>query len=155
MIRYFPYIHTKSSLEKNLSLYLPIGAWFIISLVIYVYIKFEKPKCFSQVLSLECIKWIGQLLSSFKLRKFLLLYSEAWKYICHLQTIVLYSFFLLNSYDILLDRVGSTFKHFDSLSTNKYRDYLALSEQFQKAIKLLEFLLKKPLRFLDIAIEYS
>ena len=55
-----------------------------------LHIEFEKLKYFSQASSLEYIRWIGWLLSSLKLRKFLLLYSKAWKYICYLWTIALY-----------------------------------------------------------------
>ena len=57
--------------------------------------------------------------------------------------------FCLVEQDQLLDR------YFDFLSTNKYEDHLILSEQSQKVIGSLEFLLKKYLRSLDIIIECS
>ena len=66
----------------------------------YAHIKFNRPKHFSQALSLEYVRQIGWLSSLFNSRKFLLLYLEAWKYICHFLMIVLYYSFLLNSYDV-------------------------------------------------------
>ena len=43
--------------------------------------------------------------------------------------------------------------YFNFLFTKRYSDYLMLSRQFQKAIILFEFFLKKHLRFLDITIK--
>ena len=57
-IEYSLHIYVKESLGKNLSLYLLIGAWFVISLVIQVHIEFDKPKYLSQVPLLEYIEWI-------------------------------------------------------------------------------------------------
>ena len=52
-------MHVKDSLGKNLSLYSPIRVWFMISLVMQVHIKFDKPKCFGQALLLDCVGQIG------------------------------------------------------------------------------------------------
>ena len=127
LIGYSPYIHVKGSLEKNLSLYLSIGAWFMISLVIQVYIKFDKPKYFSQALSLEYVRQIGWSLSLFDSGKFLFLYSDAWKYICHYLTMASHSSFLLNSHNILLRNIRSIFMCFDFVSNRRCGDYLMLS----------------------------
>ena len=127
----------------------------MINFVIHVYIKFDRLKYFNQVLSLEYIRQIGWWSLLFNSRKFLLLYLEAWKYICYLLIIISHFSFLLNSHDILLGRTGPTLRYFDFLSTNKYEDHLILSEQSQKVIGSLEFLLKKYLRSLDIIIECS
>lgn len=68
----------------------------------------------------------------------------------------MYSSFLLNSQeDVLLGRMILILRCFDFLSTDRYGDYLILSEQFKNVIKLFGFLLKKYLKSLDIAIEYS
>jgi len=89
----------------------------------------------------------------FKSRKFLPLYFKAWKYIYHLQMMKSHSSFLLNFHNDLLGSMGLILRYFDSLSTNKCGDYLMLSEQSQKLIKLLGFLLKNFLRSFNIAIE--
>ena len=94
-------------LGKNLSQYSPIRAWFVISFVTYAHNKLESPKYFSQVLSLEYIKWICWLSLLFELRKCFPLKLDAWKYICHFLTIELHSFFfLLNFHNILLGTMG-------------------------------------------------
>jgi len=43
-----PHGHVKGSLGKSLSLYSPMGAWFVISLVMHAHNELEKPKYFSQ-----------------------------------------------------------------------------------------------------------
>ena len=53
----------------------------------------------------------------------------------------------------MLGSTGCILHCFNSLLTNKWEGYLSLLGQFQNNIKLLEFLLKKPLRLLDIVIE--
>ena len=128
-IEYSPHLHAKDSLEKNLSLYSPIGAWFVISLIIWVHIEFDKPKCFSQAPLLGYVGWISWWWSLFNSRKFLLLYFEAWKYICHYLTMMLHFSFLLNFYENLLRYTGSIFIHFDSLPTKRCNDHLMLSKQ--------------------------
>ena len=87
--------------------------------------------------------------------KFFSLYSDTWKYICYLLMMESYCFFLLNSQDDLLGKTGSICRHFNSLSTKVYGDYLILSGQSQKSIELLGFLLKNSLRFFNIAMEYN
>jgi len=67
--------------------------------------------------------------------------------------IELHSFFLLNSHNDLLGKMRFILRCFTSLSANRWEGYLLLLEQSQNKIKLLEFLLKKPLRLLDMAIE--
>ena len=87
------------------SWYLPIGAWLVINLRIHAHIKFERPKFFSQIPPLEYVGQISWLSSLFKSRKFLLLYSNAWNIICHLQTMSSHSSFWLNSHEDLQGRV--------------------------------------------------
>jgi len=149
LIRQLFYGHVIDSLEKNLSLYLIIGAWFVTSLVMYIHIEFKELKCFSQALSLVYVRQIKVLSLLFSSRKFLSLYSDAWKYICYLHKIESHSSFLLNSYD---NKYGLILKHLDSLSTSKCGDYSTLSRQ---STELLELLLKNFSRFFDIAIEYN
>ena len=48
LIEYSLHRHMKDSLKKNLSLYLLIEIWFMISLIMWVYIEFDKLRCFSQ-----------------------------------------------------------------------------------------------------------
>ena len=95
------------------------------------------------------------MLSLFKSSKFLSLYFKAWKYICYLWTIELQSSFLLNSHDNLLGNIGLILRYFDSLSASKWKDHLMLSEQFQNAIELLEFVTKNSLRFFNIVMKWS
>ena len=45
----------------------------------------------------------------------------------------------------MLGKIESILRYFNSLSTNRYKDHLILLGQFQKAIELPGFLLKKPL----------
>lgn len=142
-----------SSLEKNLSLYLPMGAWFVTSLVTWVHNEFEEPKCFIHTPLLVYIGWISILLLSVNSRKFLPLKFNAWKIICHFWTRESHFSFLLDSHDDLLRNVRSILRCFVSLSTNKCGDHLMLSEQSQNSITLLRFLLKNFFRSLDIAIE--
>ena len=54
-LEYSIYIYTKDSLEKNISLYLLIETWFVISFILQVYIEFDKPKCLSQAPLLEYV----------------------------------------------------------------------------------------------------
>jgi len=56
LIEYSLHIYAKDSLKKNLSLYSPIGAWFVISLIMWVYIEFDKLKYFSQAPLLEYVE---------------------------------------------------------------------------------------------------
>ena len=83
-----------SSLEKNLSQYSPIGAWFVIALDKWVYNKFKWPNCYSQgpPLVFEGSREFRLLLS--KSRKFFPLESDTWKSIFYCESIVLYSVFL-------------------------------------------------------------
>ena len=55
----------------------------------------------------------------------------------------------------MLDKIGLILWNFDSLSTSKYRSHLLSLGQFQNEIILLEFLLKKFLKLLDMVIEFS
>ena len=63
------------------------------------------------------------------------------------------SFFLLNFYDDLPDKTKIILRYFNFLSTERWRDHLLLLGQSQNEIELLKFLLKKPLRSLDMVIE--
>jgi len=108
------YRHANNLLEKNLSIYLPIGAWFVIRLMMWVYSKLGRQKYFSQVLSLEYIGWIGWWSLLFKSRKYFSLKLDAWKYICYILIIKSHSSLLLNSHDILLDKIGFILYCFDS-----------------------------------------
>ena len=155
-IEYSLYIYAKDSLGNNLSWYSSVGAWFVINLVMWAHIKFERPKCFSQALSLP-LEYIGQinwLSSLFRSRKFLPLYSDTWKVIHHLQTILSHFSFLLNSHDNFQGRIGSIWSCFDSLSTIRCGDHLMLLRQSQKLIELFEFFLKRALRSFDMVIEW-
>ena len=114
-------------LGKNISQYLLMKVWFVISFVIHVYSKLESLKYFSQVPLLEYIRWTEWLI------------------------IMLYSSLLLNFHNIPLGRIESILWYFDSLLTNKCKGYLSLLEQSQNKIELL-FLLKKFLRLLDIVM---
>ena len=58
LMRKSSYRHTNNLLEKNLSQYLLIRAWFVISFVIYAHNKLEYPKYFSQTLFLKYVEWI-------------------------------------------------------------------------------------------------
>ena len=154
-IGYSLHIHAKDSLGKNLSQYLPIGALSVINLVIHAHIKFERPKFFSQVPPLEYVGWISWLLSLFKSRKFLSLYSNTWNIICYLQTMSSHSSFQLNSHEDLQGRVSSIWSHFDFLLTKIWGDHLMLLGQSQNSIGLFEFFLKNTLSSFEIAIECS
>jgi len=109
--------------RRNLSLYSLIGVLFVTSLVMCTHNEFEEPKYFSQAPPLVYIRQIRVLLLSFSSRKFFPLYSDAWKYICHLCTMKLHFSSLLNSHDDLLGSIWSILKYFDSLLTSKCGDY--------------------------------
>ena len=66
---------------------------------------------------------------------------------------LLHSYFLLTSHNVLLDRTENILYNFDSLLTSRYRGYLSLLGQSQKGIELLLFLSKNFLRLLDIVME--
>ena len=93
------------------------------------------------------------LLLSFSSKKCFPLYSDAWKVICHSQMISLHSSFLLKSHNDLHGKLRSILSHLVSLLTAKWEGHSALLGQSQKAMKLLEFMLKKTLRSWDTAIE--
>ena len=64
-----------------------------------------------------------------------------------------HSSFLLNFHNDLLESIEPILRYFDSLSTNECGDYLILSKQSQKLIKLLGFLLKNFLKSFNMTIE--
>ena len=65
----------------------------------------------------------------------------------------LHLYFLLTSYDDLLENTRLILRCFISLSTNDYSDYLTKSGQFQNSMVLLKFLLKKLLRSFNTIME--
>ena len=69
LIGYNLHRQLKSSLEKNLSLYSPIGAWLVIALVALTYRKLEWPKNLSHELPLIYNGSIGLLSASTRSRK--------------------------------------------------------------------------------------
>ena len=127
-IGYDPHGQLKFSLGKNLRWYLPIGAWLVITLVALIHKEFKWPRSLSQV---------------------------PWKYICHFCIIKSYSSFLLKSHDNLHGKFRMQLKCWISLSTTERWVHLTLLGHFQKAIELLEFLLKKALRSCEIVMDCS
>ena len=119
------------------------------------YNEFEEPKYFNQAPPLVYIGQIRVLLLLFSSRKFFPLYSDTWKYICHLCTMELHFSSLLNSHDDLLGSIWSILRYFDSLLTSKCGDHLMLSGQSQKLIELLGLLLKNFLRSFNMVINCS
>jgi len=84
------------------------------------------------------------------------LYSDAWNVICHLQMIESHSSFLLKSYDDLHEKIVLILNHLVSLPTAEWRGHLVLLlGQSQKAIELLELLLKKALRSWETTMDCS
>ena len=98
--------YEKSFLEKNLSQYLPIGAWLIMALVALVHNEFEWLKYCNQELPLTFKDLVGFRLSSTKSRKFLPLESTTWKDIPHCKRTELHSLFLQKSQEDLQGKVG-------------------------------------------------
>ena len=123
-IEYNLHKQLKSSLGKNLSLYLLIGAWFVIALKALAYKEFEWPKCLSYALSLMYVG--SMMLSSLSTRskRCLFLKSDAWKIIFHLLERLSHSFFLLKSQDDLQGNSGVRLKDLVSLSTILWKDQL-------------------------------
>jgi len=95
------HIKVKLSLGKNLSQYLPIGAWLVIALVAWVQSEFEWPNCNSYELSLEYDDLIGCKSSPRRSRKFLPLKLDAWKVIFHCERIESHLDFLQKSQEFL------------------------------------------------------
>ena len=100
-MEYILYGQLKLSQEKNLSLYLSIGAWFVIALVTLAHSKFEWPKNLSYEPSLTYKGLIRLLLSLYNSRKCHPFRSKAWKIIFHVVDKPLHSFFMLKFHDDL------------------------------------------------------
>ena len=141
-------------LRKNLSLYLPIGAWLMITLVALVYNEFEWPKYWSQEppLIVDSLRRFDLSLRSS--RKFLLLWSNTWKNILHYERMELQSYFLQKSQDDSYRKLDDNLKLLVSLSTKKCSDQFHLLEQSQNSMWLLIFFLKNSLSSLEIAAEW-
>ena len=95
LMGYCPYKQLNSSLEKNLSLYLLIGAWLVIILEVLTHNMLEWPKCLSYVPPLLYASSRTLLSLSTRLRKCLPFISDTWKVIFHLLMRSLHLFFLL------------------------------------------------------------
>ena len=135
LIGYCPQEQLKSSLRKNLSLYSPVGTWFVIALDALMYNELEWLKYLSHKLPFIYDSFIMLSLLLTKLRKFLPFISDAWKVIFHLLTRLLHSLFLLKSYDDLLGNSRVGLKAFISTSTALWKDYLHQLGHSQNSIE--------------------
>ena len=106
LIEYSLYGHTNSFLGKNLSQYLPIGAWLTMALVALAHNEFEWPKYFSHNPSFKYISSILLRLSLRRSIKFLLLSSNALNITFYLLINSSHSFFQLNSHEDLHGKRG-------------------------------------------------
>ena len=154
LIEYMPYEHEKSFLRKNLSLYLPVGAWLIMALVALVHNKFDRPKYYNQELFLTFKSSIRFRLSSNKSRKFFPLESAAWKDILHYNMAESLSLLLQKFQEDLQGKEGTELKLLEYLSTKVYNDYFCLLGQSQNSMWLLESLEKKFLSSWEITTEW-
>ena len=112
------------SLRKNLSLYSPIGAWFVITLEALVHKELKWPKNFNQAPPLIYNSLIILSLPSSKLRNWLPLKSDVWNVIFHLFDTSSHFIFLLKFHNILYGKRGTRLRDFISLSTALYRTQL-------------------------------
>ena len=110
LMGYRPHRQLNSSLGKNLSLYSSIGTWLVIALVALAQSKLEWLKFWSYGLSLVYDSLSSLLSSSTRLRKWLLLRSDAWKIIFHLLVRSLHSSFLIKFQESLLGYKGVSLK---------------------------------------------
>ena len=123
-IEYYLQEQLKSSLEKNLSLYLPVRAWLVIALEVLMYNELEWPKCLSYELLLIYDGSIMLLSLLIRLRKYLLFISDAWNAIFHLLTRLSHSFFLPMFQNDLLENNRMELNDLVSISTTLWRDQL-------------------------------
>jgi len=155
LIGYDLHGHLNSSLGKNLSLYSPIGAWFVITLEALVHKELKWPKNFNQAPSLIYDSSIILLLPSIKLRNWLSLRSDVWNFIFHLFDISLHSLFLLKSHNILHGKRGVRLKDFVSLSTTLCRTQLLQLGHSQYLMELSWWYKKKVWSSLSIAAAWT
>ena len=141
----------KSFLKKNLNLYLPIGAWFTITLVTFAYREFKRPKYLSYVPSLEYASSNGFLSLSRSSRKWFLFSSDTWKIIFYKERILLHLFFLLKSHNDLQGYWGHGWNCLVSSLTISWRGHLQWLGHSQNSIELLWFLEKNILNSAKIA----
>ena len=99
-IKYSLYRQLKSSLGKNLSLYLPISVQLTIALVALVYRELEYPRYLSQDLFLVYVGSRRLLFTLYNSKKYYSFRSDTWKVIFQLERMLLHSLFLLNSQDV-------------------------------------------------------
>ena len=99
-IKYSLYRQLKSSLGKNLSLYLPISVQLTIALVALVYRELEYPRYLSQDLFLVYVDSRRLLFTLYNSKKYYSFRSDTWKVIFQLERMLLHSLFLLNSQDV-------------------------------------------------------
>ena len=99
-IKYSLYRQLKSSLGKNLSLYLPISVQLTIALVDLVYRELEYPRYLSQDLFLVYVGSRRLLFTLYNSKKYYSFRSDTWKVIFQLERMLLHSLFLLNSQDV-------------------------------------------------------
>ena len=125
----------------------------VIGLVALVYNEFECPKCLINRPSFVHKGLMVLSLSSSRLRNCFSLRLDAWKIIYQFLIILSYSSFLLKSYDTFDREMGIRLNFFVLLSTNVYKDYLALLEQSQNSMMLNGCLLKNNLRSFKTAID--
>ena len=137
--------HEKSSLGKNLSLYLPIRVWLIIALVALIHNKFDRLKYCSQGLPLTFEGSIGFKSSSNKSRKFFPLESAAWKNILHCNMAKSLSLLLQKSQEDFQGKKEIESKLLEFLLTKACNGHFCLLGQSQSLMQLLEFLEKNSL----------
>ena len=144
-IGYSPHGQLKSSLEKNLRRYSPIGAWFRMARAALAHNELECPKC---LIHGPPFLYEGSMLwklSSRRSRNCFPLRSDAWKVICQFLMILSHSSFSLKSHNVLDGDMGIRLNFFVSLSTAACRDHLASLGQSQSSMTLEGCLLKNDL----------
>ena len=133
-IGYKLYGQANSSLGKNLSQYLLIGAWLTMALVALVQRELEWPKYWSQGSPLLADSSRGFELSSRSSRKFLPFRSDTWKDIFHCEIIESQLHFLQKSQDNLHGKIGDKSKLLVSLSTKECGSQFWLLGQSQNSM---------------------
>ena len=107
---YSPHGQLKSSLRKNLSLYLPIGIWLTIVLVALTCKELECPRYLSQNLPLAYVGSRGLLSSLHSFKKYCSFRLDTWKVIFQLKRMSSHLLFLLNFQNDLQGKIGRGLK---------------------------------------------
>jgi len=152
---YDPHEQLKSSLGKNLILYLLIGAWLVIALDALVHRELEWPKNLSHELPLEYNSSMGLSSTSTRSRKSFPLVSKAWKVIFQILIKLLHSDFLLKSYDHLQERSRMELNDLISLSMMLWRCHLLWLGHSQNLIVFSWLFEKKSWSFLRTKLEWD